>query len=306
MADLLTPFAAFVLGAALARANSCTVASARRLVFERRPDWLIGLGIAIGWAGLTMTIFAIVLPEVVKLPAQFPLTWQLAAGGVLLGIGATINQGCFLGSVARLGRGDLGYALTLLGIALAMALKVEWQPWLLSQNPMESKVALRPPGELFSAGMIFLPIALFGLWRWLRRRRPTVLALIVVGIAGGTVYACNPDWSYSSGLYRVVANGAHPQALLAESGAIAVLAGVAVNAMFGRSFDLRLPSARIVLARLSGGLLMGSGALLVPGGNDTLMLWSIPGLTLYGLVAYGVMLATITGLLVGHRALSTR
>lgn len=306
MTDLLTPVAAFILGVALARANSCTVASAQRLVFERRPDWLIGLGIAIGWAGLTMTIFAIALPEVVKLPAQFPLTWQLVAGGVLLGIGATVNQGCFLGSIARLGRGDLGYALTLLGIALAMALKVQWQPWFLSQNPMEGKVSLRPSGDLVAAGIIFLPIALFGLWHWLRRRRPTVLALIVVGVAGGTVYACNPDWSYSAGLYRIVANGAHPQTLLAESGAITVLAGVAVSAMFGHSFDLHLPSPRTMLARLSGGMLMGSGALLVPGGNDTLMLWSIPGLTLYGLVAYGVMLATITALLVSHRALTLR
>ena len=38
---------------------------------------------------------------------------------------------------------------------------------------------------------------------------------------------------------------------------------------------------------------MGVGAALVPGGNDMLLLWAIPGLTVYGALAYAVMLATI-------------
>lgn len=82
MVDLATPVAAFILGAALARANSCTVASAQRLVFERRADWLLGLGIAIAWAGLTLTIIGVALPQIVLLPAQLPVTRQIVAGGV--------------------------------------------------------------------------------------------------------------------------------------------------------------------------------------------------------------------------------
>ena len=38
---------------------------------------------------------------------------------------------------------------------------------------------------------------------------------------------------------------------------------------------------------------MGIGASAVPGGNDVLLMWTIPGLTLYGLVAYLTMIATI-------------
>ncbi len=38
---------------------------------------------------------------------------------------------------------------------------------------------------------------------------------------------------------------------------------------------------------------MGIGASGVPGGNDTLLMWTIPGLALYGAVAYLVMIATI-------------
>jgi hypothetical protein len=38
---------------------------------------------------------------------------------------------------------------------------------------------------------------------------------------------------------------------------------------------------------------MGCGAALVPGGNDTLLLWAIPGLTVNGALAFAVMLAVI-------------
>ncbi len=109
MVDWITPSAALALGAALARANSCTVASTRRLVFEGHADWLVGLAVAMAWAGLTMTLFAVALPQVVLLPAPKAVGWQVIVGAIIIGLGATMNRGCFLGSVAALGR-DLGEA----------------------------------------------------------------------------------------------------------------------------------------------------------------------------------------------------
>jgi toxin CptA len=277
------------------------------MVIEGRLDWLLGLGIAVSWAGLTMTVFAVALPQVVVLPAQMPLTWAVISGGAILGLGATINQGCFLGSVARLGRGELDYLFTLIGIALAMALAPRVLPWLEATGPMPAGArTFRSSSNLFMAAIPFLPLALFGIWRWRQHRRQTMLALIVVGIAGGTVYACNPDWSYSSGLFRVVTSGVRPGTLLAESAALAVVLGVAISAALGNRFELCLARTRTNAARLLGGFLMGTGALLVPGGNDTLMLWAIPGLTLYGLVAYAVMIATIMMLLKLQYVLGSR
>jgi hypothetical protein len=47
---------------------------------------------------------------------------------------------------------------------------------------------------------------------------------------------------------------------------------------------------------------MGFGAARVPGGNDLLLLWAIPGLTIYGALAYASMLLLIAaGLLLGQR-----
>ena len=50
---------------------------------------------------------------------------------------------------------------------------------------------------------------------------------------------------------------------------------------------------------LAGGMLMGLAAKLIPGGSDMLLLWSIPGLALYGAVAYLIMLATLAALFNG-------
>lgn len=297
MIDLATTAAAFVLGTALARANSCTVASARRLVCDGRADWLLGLGFAIAWAGLTMTAIALALPRVVVLPAPLEIGWQLIAGGAIMGVGATLNMGCFLGSVAGLGRGDLGFALTLAGIALALALV----PSGLHVETVGASGAAAGPVHSSATVVVglalFVPPALFGLWRWWQRRQQPVLALVVVGIAGGTVYACNPDWSYTSGLARIVSTGLMPESLISESGALAVVAGVVISAMLAGQFLLRVPGLVTMVRRLGGGALMATGAMLVPGGNDTLMLWAIPGLTLYGVLAYAIMIGTIMALI---------
>jgi uncharacterized membrane protein YedE/YeeE len=306
MADLATPLAAFVLGAALARANSCTVASARRLVCDGKPDWLIGLWIAIAWAGLTLAAFSLVLPQVVVFPAQLPIGWQVIAGAMIMGLGATMNKGCFLGSVAALGRGDLAYLFTLTGIALAFAL-VPAGSQAMPIGAIADKAALHRSSMVLVAGaVLFVPLAALGIQRWWRLRQQQVAALILVGMAGGTVYACNPGWSYASGLRRVIASGVEAGTVRVEAAAIAVVAGVAASAIAAGRFHLRLPGYRSAAIHLAGGMLLAAGALLVPGGNDTLMLWAIPGLTLYGLVAYATMIGTIIVLVAAHRRLQSR
>lgn len=301
MFDLVTTVSAFVLGAALARANSCTVASAQRLVLHGRSDWLLGLGVAVCWAGLTLAGFALFLPQVVVLPAQLPVNWQVVCGGVLLGLGATLNQGCFLGSVARLGRGELAYLFTLAGIALALAVSHWLVPAARGAPIGLIGTGYRSSDWLLKAAVVFVPFVVFGLWRWYQHRQQPMLALHIVGISGGTIYACNPDWSYTTGLSQVATSGVTADSLVAQSAAIAVVAGVAASAYRSRTARLRVPDLPGGSARLAGGLLMGTGAILVPGGNDTLMLWAIPGLTFYGVAAYAIMLATIIGVMAALR-----
>jgi hypothetical protein len=49
--------------------------------------------------------------------------------------------------------------------------------------------------------------------------------------------------------------------------------------------------------RFAGGMLMGAGSVLVPGGNDSLILQGIPSGSPLAFLAYGIVLATIGVLL---------
>jgi len=69
--------------------------------------------------------------------------------------------------------------------------------------------------------------------------------------------------------------------------------GVIVGAGVARRFELVRPGLFRALRCLVGGAVMAYGASRIPGGNDALLLWSIPGLTLYGFAAYVVLLLTL-------------
>jgi len=287
----------FVLGFALARANSCTVASTRRLVIDHRPDWFFGLMIAISWAGVVLLGLAAWSPDRFQLPGALPLGWPLVAGSVMIGIGALLNGGCFLGSVALLGRGNLNYLLTLVGIAVALALPVHrvamGLPAIVPGGAVPDTTRL-----IFLAG--FASIALFSLDMLRRRRRSALVALVVVGISGGCIYALNPDWSYLAVIDHSV-NGRHERPWMMEMGTVALFLGATISAMLRHRFYVVRPSATTAALCLSGGFLMGIGGRLVPGGNDTLMLWSIPGLARYGVISYAIMIASIASILLAGR-----
>src|SRR5258708_36460367 len=69
--------------------------------------------------------------------------------------------------------------------------------------------------------------------------------------------------------------------------------GAVLSAWLGSSFRWVTPRPRRVVQHVVGGVLMGIGARAVPGGNDLLLLWVIPSLAVYGVVAYLVTTATI-------------
>jgi len=105
---------------------------------------------------------------------------------------------------------------------------------------------------------------------WMERW-PRAFALSAAGSLAGLMFARNPDWTYAV--------------------AIDQLSHVAE-----RTVDW--PGLVAPVALFAGAVL---GALMIPGGNDTLLLWWIPGITVYGFVAYAVMTGTIAATIWGMR-----
>ena len=102
---ILAAVLAGIIGFAAHRASLCSVRAVEELLtshsafmlvsFFKTSLWVIGITLLVSWA----------LPgEAVRI-----------GGGVLFGIGATINGGCAFSTLPRLGGGDMGMVASLIG-----------------------------------------------------------------------------------------------------------------------------------------------------------------------------------------------
>jgi len=317
--DLVCLLLAALIGFATHRASLCNVRAVAEILEVGRARMLASLMIAVLWAMTVAGTLVLLLHwPLASFPRRTPALLA-AAGGYVFGVGAAINGGCSLSTLQRLADGELAMFVTLAGVVLGMLLWANLE----ALGIPSALVRTTSPWE----GMGVLPtIILFGLWIWalqeavrLWRRARTARwpdrlwatryrlssAAALLGIVGGVLYALQGSWTYTYLLRTQVASalGMTPamggKALLA----IALVAGMWVSSVQRQSFALRLPRRREFFACLSGGLLMGLGAALLPGGNDTLLLTALPSLSIVALASYAALLAGIaSALLVLRRA----
>jgi len=127
---------------------------------------------------------------------------------------------------------------------------------------------------------------------------PLTASAALMGLAGGALYATQGAWSYTNHLRTSVLHswaGGHAPAITHSALVLALLLGMVVSARQRGSVAWRRPpGAGSWLRHFGGGMLMGTGAAMVPGGNDTLSLSALPTLTLQAVGAYVAMLGGIT------------
>jgi hypothetical protein len=131
------------------------------------------------------------------------------------------------------------------------------------------------------------------------------VAAAVLGLAGGLLFATQGNWSYTNFLRTGVLH------LLGDAPALTLWHGVLVgglmigmvaSALQRRSLAWRWPPRALDwLRHTAGGVLMGAGAAMVPGGNDTLLLSGLPGLTTAALASYVAMLLAIAAVMEAMR-----
>jgi len=284
--DALLLVLSFALGSVLSRLSLCAVAGVQQLIGARDGSGAQRLALAASAAGATLLLLALALPGRVLLPGHAPFHAGIIGGGLLLGVGALLNGGCYLGSVLYLGCGNLNFLFTLAGIACGSR-------WTESVTARMSTVgALRVSmGSLPLAGLAVFALVLLVLLG--RRRLEGRWLAAAAGLLGGLVYARHPGWSYGAVLESLTHGALGAMDWLGNLSALLLFAGALAGAWLRGRFRLLRPSWPRSLRCLAGGMVMGCGAVQVPGGNDMLLLWAIPGLTNYGLLAYASMLAAI-------------
>lgn len=320
IAFVIAAVCAGLMGFAIQRGATCTVAAVDEVVAMRGFARLRSMFEASLWvAGGLVLARMFALPE--HMPVGYPVTSLTVVGGVLLGFGAYINRACVFGAIARLGSGEWAYAVTPFGfyvgcVSVGHVFAVPARHALPYGSPI-----------LEVSSLAVLPFVAFVVWRaarallaspaamsprtLLERSREGLAtrvwsphaATIVIGITFVVMLLLVGAWAYTDVLAEL-ARGMAANLVARTLLLVALFSG----AMVGGYTAGRFRSTPIALPQLAkcfgGGLLMGWGTLLIPGGNDGLILVGMPLLWPYAWVAFLTMCVTIGAALLVEKSVT--
>jgi len=306
---LIAAVCAGLMGYAIQRGATCTVAAVDEVVSKRSINRLTAMVEASIWVAGGL-VLAETFHLLGQMPSGYPLSYLTILGGVLLGLGAYINRACVFGAIARFGSGEWAYVATPVGIYVgSLIVAYGFSP--------PARGAL-PYGSPVLAGTVWLalPFMAFLLWRLIRplyallsegSDEPVLARLrsgfasrvwtphtatTVIGVTFFFMFLLVGAWDYTAvlaALARGMSSSLLPKILLL----VALFCGAAWGGYTAGRFRSIRVSLRQVLKCFAGGVLMGWGGLLVPGHNDGLILIGMPLLWPYAWAAFLMMCLSI-------------
>jgi uncharacterized membrane protein YedE/YeeE len=307
-AFVLSLLCAGVMGFAIQRGATCTVAAVDEFVTKRKLNRLVSLIEASLWVvgGLLIAQALHILP---RMPAGYAFGWLTIVGALLLGLGAFVNGACVFGAIARLGSGEWAFVLTPLGFYVGCLTVSTLFP------PPPARLSTASP--LFDAamwlGILFAALMLFRVvWPlissdgdanqgFVERVRIALTSHIwsphaATGVIGVTfvliLLLIGGTWAYT----EVLADLARGMAKSLSARILLVIA-LFFGAIIGGYTAGRFRSTRITVAQMgkcfAGGAMMAWGTLLIPGSNDGLILIGMPLLRPYAWIAFLTMCVSI-------------
>lgn len=302
----------FLIGYSSQRSSVCMVRAVREVIERRRVHRLAGFTLAAASAMIVMAVAEALGARPFTMIAGHPVDASAIAGGVLFGIGALLAGQCAIGLLAGLTCGEVWRIAALAGM-FATAL-------LLGPGMSQAMLMLpeRPVINSPLAGNIVLPLALgvtlalltgryihgrIG-WRAPRGGWSPLVAMSLIGAASGLLFALDRDWVYTSRIAEL-AYGTARATPITLAGLIALLGGMTGAAVMGGTFRLQFGTPRDWARAAGGGLLMGAGATLVPGGNDAMLFTGVPLLLPNLLAGYAAFASTLLVALLIRRAANT-
>lgn len=294
---LASVFLALLMGFAVQRGGTCLVAALEEAVNRRRWSRIRALLETSLWV-LGGFVLLRAFDRLPMVPMGYPLHWHAALGGALLGIGAFINGGCAFGVVARIGSGQWAWLLTPLGFLAGFALAGKGLG-------MTSTMPVAIPDWLEQVPIGLAPmimaalVARLGWLAWNRRNGSADASIwsphhatIVLGVAFLLLFVCVGAWAYTD-ILAELASGRYMELGLRGLLLPALFAGALLGGWTAGLWEHRWPTPRALVKCFSGGVLMGLGATLVPGGNDSLILFGMPLLWPNAWLAFACMCVVV-------------
>ncbi len=240
------------------------------------------------WVAASASYYAGLSPPFKVLEAN---GW-FALGGLLFGLGTAFNQGCGVSTFSKLARGHLQMSATLAGWI------VGWCT-LDRLRPDVTVVELAPPSLLTYAALAVLSV-IISIWtlRGDLARKKLWFGMMGIGLLAGFLFLYEPSWTPSGLLHDLSAAALHGgstrwPALHRYYLLLALIGGMVLAVWRTKRFDLKSARWTVWLMHLAAGILMGLGASLAMGGNDSQLLLALPALSPAGFLAVTCMLVGI-------------
>ncbi len=299
---LLAIALALVAGFAVARGGICAVAGVRQIIETRRAHIFLSFLECSTWALLALILAnAVGLMSIAGWPSRILVAGALI-GGVLFGLGALLNGACAFGTIARLGSGDFSFLALVPGFVLGA--------WCLHLTGMFGGPPASTPSHIASGVLAPTLVALgaFALWRlWAAARFasvrgqvkrlatgawPPALSVALIALVNVGLLIIIFSWPYTS-LLADLASGRGADLLGRALLALALFVGALAGAASGGMYRSRPLTTAEAARHFGGGVLMGAGAAMIPGGNDSLVLVGLPLLQPAAAAAYVAMVSAI-------------
>ena len=304
------PLAA-LMGFAVHRASLCTVRTMAEIFSTRRAYMLAAMLKAVLWVMAVSVPILLFLPDTVTSNRSYSITIASIIGGFLFGVGAAVNGGCAFSTLGHLANGNLWMLTTLIGFCIGVTGLSFMVPIIEPRQAMTPLLFNAPNKLIFSVLVLlwmFLCWEIFRLWksrakgiRWtqliLSRYYRLSTAALVLGFSGGVLYALHDAWTYTNALKRQVQSLWQPidqPVTIHLVLFLSLFCGMLLSAWQRGKIKLRWRRIQAWPRHLIGGTFMGAGAVLTPGGNDTLILKSLPGLSPHALPAFVALLFGIS------------
>jgi hypothetical protein len=315
LAFVAAALCAGTMGFAIQRGATCTVAAVGEVVSERSFRRLVALLEAALWVGGGLLV-AQALHVLPKMPAGYAVSAWTIVGGALLGLGAFVNRACVFGAVAKFGSGSWAYIFTPVGFyAGCISVGGVFSP------PAAQTLSHGSPILQASAwvAVLFLAFALLRVGRPLLaaaragKLRETAsahawaphTATTVIGVTFLLMLLLVGSWAYTDVLVEL-AHGMAGSLVARSLLLVALLAGATLGGWTAGRFRHSPITGAQALRCFIGGVLMGWGSLLIPGGNDGLILIGMPLLWPYAWLAFATMCVTIAAALLLSPASAAR
>ena len=260
-----------------------------------RPLFLL----AVVFSGSFTWVAALIAP-VMEIPVPFisyEVTFLALAGGILFGFGAAFNNGCGVSTVSKLARGQSVMLATIAGWLAGWVLLTVFMP-----TQQVARFHISPEWHYSILGLVSVVILIF-ITRLRASDRRLWFSMLAVGLMASIVFLYEPRWTPSSLLKDLsLAFWDYDQSLWPSLERFMLMAalvgGMVLAALCTHSFKLEVSGWRSYSKHLFAGILMGLGAAIASGGNDSQLLLALPALS----PAAGVTVASmLVGIYIGRR-----